>query len=208
MHINYEELSDEELIAKSHGGEDSATDFLLEKYKPLVRKKARALFLIGGETEDLIQEGMIALYKATRDFTPGENTSFFTYASTCIEHQLYNVIKGANRLKNSPLNTYVSLYTPTATSDDISSRETLADTLQPSELINPEDIFIDKENVSILEQAIQQHLSTFEQTVVHLYIDGHNYQHIAKILDKSGKSVDNALQRAKKKLETAIKNKQ
>ena len=196
----YSQYSDAQLLTLCHEGDDSATDYLLEKYKGLVRKKARTLYLIGGENDDLIQEGMIALYKAIRDFEPSRESSFSAFAARCIEHQLYNVIKGANRLKNSPLNSYISLYTP-AESDGTTSRETLADTLQPSELINPEDILIDQENVSALECAIEQELSGFERSVVHLYIEGHNYQQIAALLKKSAKSVDNALQRAKKKLE-------
>lgn len=200
---NYRDYTDNQLLALSHQGNDSATDYLLEKYKALVRKKARTLYLIGGENDDLIQEGMIALYKAIREFDPVRETSFVSFAIMCIEHQLYNVIKGANRLKNSPLNSYISLYAPTETGET-ASRETLADTLQPSELMNPEDILIDQENVSALERAMEKELSSFESTVVHLYIDGCNYQQIAERLNKSAKSVDNALQRAKKKLEKAV----
>lgn len=197
---DYSKYSDDQLLALSHHGDDCATDFLLEKYKGLVRKKARTLYLIGGENDDLIQEGMIALYKAIREFDQERETPFATFAAMCIEHQLYNVIKGANRLKNSPLNSYISLYSPTETGEN-TSRETLADTLQPVKLINPEDILIDRENVSALERAMEQELSKFEQTVVRLYIDGGNYQQIAELLGKSPKSVDNALQRVKKKLE-------
>ena len=200
---HYKAYTDSQLLAMSHQGDDCATDYLLEKYKALVRKKARTLYLIGGENDDLIQEGMIALYKAIREFDPSRETSFVAFAVMCIEHQLYHVIKGANRLKNSPLNSYISLYAPTETGEN-TSRETLADTLQPTELMNPEDILIDQENVSALERVMDQELSSFESTVVHLYIDGCNYQQIAELLKKSAKSVDNALQRAKKKLEKAV----
>ena len=196
----YETCTDEELIQFSHRGEDGATDYLLEKYKPLVRKKARTLYLIGGENDDLIQEGMIALYKAIREFDAGRESSFAAFAGLCIEHQLYNVIKGANRLKNSPLNSYISLDTPTEHQEGNAGRETLADTLLPTELINPEDILIDRENVTDIERKLEERLSDFECDVVKLYIDGHNYQQIAQMLGKSGKSVDNALQRIKKKL--------
>lgn len=200
MAHDYSRYTDEEIILFCHRGEDAATDYLLEKYKPLVRKKARTLYLIGGENDDLIQEGMIALYKAIREFDPDRESSFVSFASLCIEHQLYNVIKGANRLKNSPLNSYISLYSPTENKENTSSRETLADTLQPTELINPEDILIDQENVTDFERAMEQKLSSFEQDVVNLYIDGCNYQQIAELLGKSAKSIDNALQRIKKKL--------
>ncbi len=197
---DYEAYTDEEVIARCHEGEDTAIDYLLEKYKSLVRKKARTLYLIGGDNDDLIQEGMIALYKAIRAYDPERGSSFSAYATRCIEHQLYNVIKGANRLKNSPLNTYISLYAPMNNNTENSSRETLADTLQPVELINPEDIIIDKENVTDIESAIEKHLSKFEQQVVSLYIDGNHYQQIAAALNKSPKSIDNALQRIKNKL--------
>ena len=199
MH-DYKSYTDEDVIRFCHQGEESATDYLLEKYKPLVRKKARTLYLIGGDNDDLIQEGMIALYKAIRAYDPKRETSFASYATLCIEHQLYNVIKGANRLKNSPLNTYISLYAPMSGDVDSNSRETLAATFQPSELINPEDIVIDKENVTDIESAIEKQLSKFEQQVVSLYIDGCHYQQIAAVLGKSPKSIDNALQRIKNKL--------
>ena len=201
----YDQYSDEKVIELCHAGEDTAIDYLLEKYKPLVRKKARTLYLIGGDNDDLIQEGMIALYKAIRAYDPQRESSFGSYATLCIEHQLYNVIKGANRLKNSPLNTYVSLYSPMNHDENGNSRETLADTLQPAELINPEDIVIDKENVTDIESAIEKYLSQFEQQVVSLYIDGNDYQQIASILGKSKKSIDNALQRIKKKLSAQTK---
>lgn len=204
MH-KYSQYSDENVVEFCHAGEDAATDYLLEKYKPLVRKKARTLYLIGGDNDDLIQEGMIALYKAIRAYDPRRESSFGSYATLCIEHQLYNVIKGANRLKNSPLNTYVSLYSPMNHDENSNSRETLADTLQPTELMNPEDIVIDKENVMDIESAIEKHLSQFEQQVVSLYIDGNDYQQIAAILNKSSKSIDNALQRIKKKLSVQTK---
>ncbi len=196
---DYEPYTDEEIIALCHQGEDSAIDFLLEKYKPLVRKKARTLYLIGGDNDDLIQEGMIALYKAIRAYDTERQSSFAGYAALCIDHQLFNVIKGANRLKNSPLNTYISLYSP-MNGESGGSRETLADTLQPPELINPEDIVIDRENVTDIESAIEKQLSKLEQNVVSLYIDGCDYQQIASILNKSPKSIDNALQRIKHKL--------
>lgn len=199
----FSDNSDEALILAYQNGDSSAVDSLLEKYKYLVRKKARTLYLIGGENEDLIQEGMIALYKAIRDYDIEKESSFVQFAEICIEHQLYNVIKGANRMKNSPLNTYISLYSPLGGTND-TSRETLADTLLPNEQTNPEDIVIDKENVTDIQSAIEKKLSTFEKRVVELYIDGCNYQQIAKSLDKTPKSIDNALQRIKKKINKAV----
>ena len=193
-------MNEQELLALARQGDGAATDCLLEKYKPLVRKKARTLYLIGGENDDLIQEGMIALYKAIRTYDESYKSSFASYATLCIEHELYNVIKGANRQKNIPLNIYVSLYSPLNTNEDTNSREILADTLQPAELTNPEDIIIDQENVTDIESTIKKRLSKLEQQVVTLYIDGNNYQQIATALGKTPKSIDNALQRIKKKL--------
>ncbi len=205
MARDYSLYTDEEILLFAQKGEEAAVDYILEKYKPLVRKKARTLYLMGGENDDLIQEGMIALYKAIREYDVDHQGrgSFVGFAGACIEHQLYNVIKGANRLKNSPLNSYVSFYQPTQNNGD-SKGPTLAETLQPAKLINPEDILIDRENVTDLERAMERHLSEFEKSVVQLYIDGNNYQKIAEILGKSAKSVDNALQRAKKKIEKSL----
>ncbi|MBO5488860.1 MAG: RNA polymerase sporulation sigma factor SigH [Eubacterium sp.] len=200
----YNSCTDEELVALAQQNDSMAVDMLLEKYKPLVRKKARALYLIGGDNDDLIQEGMISLYKSIRDYDLKRENSFGSFASVCIERHLYNVIKGANTKKNSPLNTYVSLYEPTGNAKE-TGRETLADTLQPRALTNPEEIVIDRENVTDLEKAIESQLSDFEQEVVRLYLEGNDYQQIAKILDKSAKSIDNALQRVKKKLSYKLK---
>lgn len=195
------ELTDEQIIDRIRTGEISGVDFLMEKYKNLARKKARALYLIGGDSDDLIQEGMIGLYKAIRDYEPERENSFFRFANMCIERQLYNAIKGANRLKNSPLNSYVSLDVLVG-GDDLSgdTGRTLGDTLERTDISNPEDIMIDRERVGKIENYIRNHLSEFEQRVVNLYIEGLSYQQIAVELEKTPKSIDNALQRIKKKL--------
>lgn len=197
----YETLSDEEIISGIRGGDTSGVDFLLEKYKNLVRKKARTLYLIGGDNDDLIQEGMIGLYKAVRDFQGEKDNSFIRFASLCVERQLYNAVKGANRLKNSPLNTYISLDVPMGV-DEMTGEtgQTLGETLERTGMSNPEDILIDRERVGKIEEYIRKYLSSFEQSVVNLYIDGMNYQQIAQQLGKTPKSIDNALQRIKKKL--------
>ena len=197
----YEKLTDEQLIEKLHSGDRDVTDYLMEKYKMMVRKKARAMYLIGGETEDLIQEGMIGLYKAIRDYDVEKETVFRSFASVCIDRQLYNAVKGANRLKNSPLNTYISLDIPVeARGNEENGAATLGEMLEWVGVSNPEDILIDRERVGKIEQYIRQNLSEFEQKVVNLYVDGMNYQQIAKELEKTPKSIDNALQRIKKKL--------
>lgn len=197
----FETLTDEEIIRRVRGGEKEGTDYLLEKYKNLVRKKARALYLIGGDNDDLIQEGMIGLYKAIRDYDVEKETVFRSFASVCIDRQFYNAVKGANRLKNSPLNTYISLDIPVeARGNEENGAATLGEMLEWVGISNPEDILIDRERVGKIEQYIRQNLSEFEQKVVNLYVDGMNYQQIAKELEKTPKSIDNALQRIKKKL--------
>lgn len=201
MEERYQVLEDEEIVRRIRSGDNTGVDFLMEKYKNLVRKKARALYLIGGDSDDLIQEGMIGLYKAIRDFQPEKERSFCGFANLCIERQLYNAVKGANRLKNSPLNSYVSLDIPVG-GDGISEefRQTLGETLEEAGISNPEDILIDRERVGRIEDYIRNRLSNFEQNVVNLYIEGMNYQQIAEHLGKAPKSIDNALQRIKKKL--------
>ncbi len=201
MAEEYTGQSDEDIIARIRDGENSGVDFLLEKYKNLVRKKARALYLIGGDNDDLIQEGMIGLYKAIRDFQPDREAAFLPFASLCVERQLYNAIKGANRLKNSPLNSYVSLDVPVGGANyPEDKQQTLGEMLEKDGISNPEDIMIDRERVGRIEQAIEENLSSFEQSVVNLYVEGMNYQQIATELGKTPKSIDNALQRIKKKL--------
>lgn len=200
MTLEYANLRDEEIIEQVRKGDSPGVDFLMEKYKNLVRKKARALYLIGGDNDDLIQEGMIGLYKAIRDFEPDREASFHSFAALCVERQLYNAVKGANRLKNSPLNTYVSLDGPVGGGNVEDGRQTLGETLEKNGISNPEDIMIDRERVGRIERAIEESLSCFEQRVVNLYIEGMNYQQIAAELGKTPKSIDNALQRIKKKL--------
>lgn len=195
-------LSDEEIIAFGQDGDDAAIDFLMERYKNLVRKKARTLYLIGGDNDDLIQEGMIGLYKATRDYS-AEKGSFFHFAELCITRQLYNAVKASRRLKNTPLNTYISLYAPLTGNHSENETVTLADTLLPNEGDNPETILIDRETVTQLKKLLKDKLSPFETNVLNLFLEGEDYQKIAVLLDKTPKSIDNALQRIRAKLKTA-----
>lgn len=196
----YDDLTDEDIIRQIRGGDDSGVDYLMEKYKNLVRKKARALYLIGGDSDDLIQEGMIGLFKAIRDYQEEKESTFFGFANLCVERQLYNAVKGANRLKNSPLNSYVSLDVPVNGGESGDGSQTLGETLEKNGISNPEDIVIDRERVGKIEACIRERLSQFEQTVVNLYVEGLNYQQIAEVLGRTPKSIDNALQRIKKKL--------
>ena len=175
----YNETADETLIRRLRAGESAIADYLMEKYKGLVKKKARAMFLIGGDTDDLIQEGMIGLFKAVRDYQPDREASFQSFANLCIDRQIYSAIKSSNRQKHQPLNTYVSL-SSSETEEDL--RDTYA------EHDNPESILIDRENVSALENEM------------HLYLEGNSYIEIAEILGKTPKSIDNALRRIRKKI--------
>ncbi len=201
MQRDWRTFSDEEIIAYGQNGDDSAIDFLMERYKNLVKKKARTLYLVGGDHDDLIQEGMIGLYKATRDYSPKKGVSFLGFAELCITRQLYNAVKASRRLKNTPLNSYISLYTPLNT--DASENESvtiLADTLLPNEVDNPETIVIGKETLLQMKKVLKDKLSLFENKVLDLYLEGEDYQKIAVILNKTPKSIDNALQRIRMKL--------
>lgn len=183
---------DEEIIQKIRNHDTEAMDYILEKYKNLVRKKARKLFLIGGDRDDLIQEGMIGLYKAVRDYDPSKETSFSVFADLCISRQLYDAIKASNRQKNIPLNTYISFYTP--------AFDEKKDSILMSSNENPEALVIDRENVLMLEEEFGKVLSEFELEVLSFYLEGLRYQEIAQKIGREPKSVDNALQRIKSKL--------
>lgn len=189
----YENISDEDLIVRLRGGESGISDYLMEKYKGLVKQKARAMFLIGGDNDDLIQEGMIGLFKAVQDYQPEKEASFQTFARICIDRQIYNAIKNSNRQKHQPLNTYISL----SAEDD---ENTLDDICAQS----PETIVIDQENRRFLEEEISRSLSSMEKKVLEYYLEGCSYVEISHLLDKSPKSIDNALQRIKAKIREQI----
>ena len=167
------------------------SDYLMEKYKNMVRKKARTMFLIGGENDDLIQEGMIGLFKAVRDYQPDRDAAFQTFASICVDRQIYNAIQSSNRQKHQPLNSYISL-----SEQDGENEEHLGDNWGE----NPESIIIDQENVQDLEQEITATLSPMENQVLEYYLAGNGYGEIAQIMGKTPKSIDNALQRIRIKI--------
>jgi len=189
----YSRIGDEELLCLYRNGEQEIADFLMEKYKGLVRQKARTLYLIGGEPEDLIQEGMIGLYKALRDYREDREITFRAFASLCIERQLYTAVQSSNRKKNFALNTSVSL---DAQEEQLEGA---------SQALSPENILIDRENVMALEEAIEHKLSPMEKKVLELYLQGAGYQEISSILGKNIKSVDNALQRIRKKVSCCLR---
>ncbi|MDF2872546.1 MAG: hypothetical protein K0R05_4121 [Anaerocolumna sp.] len=203
----WDQLSDDEIISMIHGGDSYAMDFMLTKYKSLVKNKAKALFLIGGDKEDLIQEGMIGLYKAIRDYDTDKDSTFYSFADLCISRQIYTAIKASNRKKNIPLNTYVSLYAPAYSENaDQDEKETLADIMSQNKISNPEELVIDKESTSMLEYELVRHLSQFEKSVLDLYLHDYSYLQIADKLKKEPKSIDNALQRIRLKLNTVLKD--
>ncbi len=189
---DYEKFSDEELLTGLHQGQKELEEYLMDKYKGMVLKKARAMFLIGGEKEDLIQEGMIGLFKAVRDYRPQKNASFSTFANLCVERQMYKAIEMSARQKHKPLNSYISL------SEEDSPLKDTEDVLQQ----NPETIVIGRENASHLMEHIKEALSPFENQVLEAYLKGMDYVQIAELMGKSPKSIDNALQRIRNKLQS------
>ena len=202
----YKNAKDEELVLMAQSGDEAAQEYLLDKYKSLVRAKSRAYFLIGADSEDIIQEGMIGLYKAVRDYNEEKNTSFRSFAELCVNRQMITAIKAATRQKHQPLNSYVSLNKPVYEEE---SEQTYMDFLQSSSgsLLNPEALLIGQENKSFLEDQMMKNLSSFETRVLVLYLQGRSYFEIANVLDKPEKSIDNALQRVKKKLEKFLEEK-
>lgn len=199
---DYAQSSDEELILRLREGESPVTDFIMDKYKNLVRSKAKSMFILGADNEDLIQEGMIGLFKAIRDYDSGRDASFYTFADLCVSRQMYTAVQAAGRQKHIPLNSYVSLY---ANMSDVKGEEAvLVDALQSVVDKSPEELFFDKENVNALEEQIDSTLSSFEKQVLDLYITGMSYIQIAKVLGKDEKSTDNALQRIKSKIKKEI----
>lgn len=198
----YRDKTDEALIEELRAGNSQVADFLLNKYKNLVRSKARVMFLVGGDSDDLIQEGMIGLYKAIRDYTPKRAgaMSFAGFAKLCISSQLYTAVQASLRKKHLPLNSYIPLDMPEEGEGDPAAKEAMA----CPENRNPEDLILDRENLDALTREISECLSVYEREVLSMYLDGMDYTQMAAILGKTPKSVDNALQRIKKKLKSRL----
>ena len=197
---NYEEYTDEELVDRVHQGENEIMDYILEKYKPLVRKQTNALFLIGGENEDLIQEGMIGLFKAIRDYDDTKEATFFYFAQLCIKRQLASALEASNRKKHIPLNTYVSF-----SSDENDNGTALEATISQG-VESPEQMVLEQEKVIEFKEQIRAKLSKMEKEVLNLYLEGYNYTQIAKIMEKTPKSIDNALQRIRQKIRGVLES--
>lgn len=191
----YQNLTDEQLIEHLRAGDENITDYILDKYKPLVLRKANAMYLIGGDTDDLIQEGMIGLFKAIRDYRAERTASFFHFAELCITRQLYSAVEASKRKKHVPLNTYVSLYSTTG-----EEGRTLAETIPTEGTDDPEQQMIDQENLRAFWEEVRKRLSKMEREVLDQYLSGLNYRQIAEEMGKTPKAIDNALSRIRNKI--------
>lgn len=196
--LRYEGLGDEEIVSLVQCGDNVALDYLLYQYKNFVKAKARAYFLVGADREDIIQEGMIGFFKAVRDYRPDRAASFHVFAELCITRQIITAIKTATRQKHIPLNSYVSLNKPVYDED---SERTLIDVVSAEAASSPEDLLLDREKRNYLEQKMNESLSELEWEVLTSYLQDRSYQEIAVDLRRQVKSVDNALQRVKRKME-------
>ena len=205
LRVRYRSLTDEQVAELSREGDVLAEEYLLDKYKNFVRSKARSYFLIGADHEDIVQEGMIGLYKAIRDFRPEKLSSFRAFAELCVTRQIITAIKTATRQKHIPLNSYISLNKPLY---DEESERTLMDVIVEGHDSNPEDIFINRESLGNISAKMNEILSGLERDVLEAYLDGKSYQEIAEQLGRHAKSIDNALQRVKRKLEKYLQEKE
>jgi RNA polymerase sporulation-specific sigma factor len=201
---SFEGCVDEEIVMEAKAGNSRAQEYIISKYENFVKAKAKSYFLIGADKEDIYQEGMIGLYKAIRDFKPDKLSSFKAFAELCVTRQIITAIKTATRQKHIPLNTYVSLNKPIY---DEESDRTLLDILSEAKVANPEELIISREELKHIQNEIGEVLSDLEMEVLMSYLDGKSYQEIACDLDRHAKSIDNALQRVKRKLEKCLNNK-
>jgi RNA polymerase sporulation-specific sigma factor len=194
-----QERSDDELVLAARSGDDEALSQLLTKYRSFARVKARSYFLVGADREDIVQEGMIGLYKAIRDFNPDMQSSFRGFAELCVTRQIITAIKTATRQKHGPLNNYVSFHRPVGGDDD--GERVLSDVIPTAAISDPADLVISAERIRALQAHFDEVLSDLETEVLRLYVEGKSYQEIAERLQRHVKSIDNALQRIKRKLE-------
>ena len=195
---DYKEYSDELLVRMARDGDEKAEDFLLKKYKDFVRSKARAYFLVGGDSDDLIQEGMIGLYNAIGHYDESMASSFMTYAAICINNKLISAVSADGRQKNAPLNGYVSIYS--SITDETGEEASLSDVLPDTENINPEAIILNEEQEKLTINRLLDKLSALEKEILSYYMEGMSYSEIAKLIGKTEKSVDNAIQRIRLKM--------
>ncbi|MBU5256366.1 RNA polymerase sporulation sigma factor SigH [Tissierella praeacuta] len=200
----YEFMEDEEIVEAAKNNDAIALEYLMYKYKSIVKGKARSYYLIGADKEDIIQEGMIGLYKAIRDYDRDKLTSFRAFAEICITRQIITAIKTATRQKHIPLNSYISLNRPIYDED---SDRTLLDIISGFKTSDPEELMISREDLNLMERKMEEVLSELELEVLISYVNGMSYQEIAEDLDRHVKSIDNALQRVKRKLEKILEDK-
>ncbi|HEX9711765.1 MAG TPA: RNA polymerase sporulation sigma factor SigH [Actinomycetota bacterium] len=199
-----EDATDDELVLRARAGDDAALEHLLIRYKNFARVKARSYFLIGADKEDIVQEGMIGLYKAIRDFRPDKQSSFRAFAELCITRQIITAIKTATRQKHIPLNSYVSLTRPVQQEDGGEPDRVLVDVLTQGSNSDPVELVISREEVDSMQTSFREILSDLEAKVLHLYLEGKSYQDISEVLKRRVKSIDNALQRIKRKVEMHV----
>lgn len=200
----YDRMTDEQLIGELRSGDTGVMDYIMDKYKTMVRKKARAMFLLGGENEDLIQEGMIGLIKAVRDYDPDMGNSFSSFAELCVSRQMYSAIEASKRKKHLPLNYYISLYEESESHQD-GNKMQLIDTIEPEQENDPEALYFGKEYTEAFVEQLKEMLSPLENHVLYLHLMGTDYRKIAELLEKSPKSIDNALQRIRGKAEKMLR---
>ena len=201
----YSGLTDEEMISLFRDGDREAMEKLLEKYKGMVLGKAKSMYILGGDSEDLIQEGMLGLFKAVRDFDCGRDASFRTFAQLCVTRQLYTAVKASARKKHLPLNSAVSLSSPLREENGDERDEELLDFLEADPSSNPEAFLIGQEETERLEEMIEKELSPLEKQVLELYLTGMGYVEIAHVLNRDEKSTDNALQRIRAKTRACLR---
>ena len=200
---HYGDKSEEEIVVEAKNGNKRAQEYIISKYENFVKAKAKSYFLIGADKEDIYQEGMIGLYKAIRDFNVEKSTSFKAFAELCVTRQIITAIKTATRQKHIPLNTYISLNKPVSEEE---SDRTLLDIISSIRITDPEELIISQEQTEFIEEEINKVLSDLEIQVLQSYLEGKSYQEIACDLDRHSKSIDNALQRVKRKLEKCLVN--
>ena len=194
----HQRMTEEQLIGELSGEDQGVMDFVMVKYKSMVRKKARAMYLLGGENEDLIQEGMIGLIKAVRDYNPEQGASFQSFAELCVSRQMYSAIEASKRKKHLPLNSYVSLY-ESGDAEGNDKKTPLIDMIEPVRENDPETLYFSREYTEAFVEQLKEQLSPLENHVLYLHLVGTDYRTIAEILEKSPKSIDNALQRIRTK---------
>lgn len=191
------DIDEEEIVKKAKEGDAQCMEILIKRYKKFIQLKAKSYFLIGADKEDIYQEGLIGLYKAVRDYKSEKLSTFKGFAELCITRQIITAIKAATRQKHIPLNTYISLNKPVY---DDESDKTLLDIMESLKMSDPEELFVDREQINEIEQHVLENLSKYEKIVLHYYVIGRSYQQIAYLLNRQPKSIDNAIQRIKRKL--------